>query len=516
VCALTRQVRDAWTQGEERLGRQWPVWILGLLIYAGAGFMIMTRFRIPTILHLVVFMMAGAVLSVTALKIEWGVFALGLILPFSRPGVTIGSAGAFQISAFNFAVVGVSFAYLLRYLADPAFADRGPLVQRTRVDPLLAMFGVLVVLSTINSLNLGHTPLTTTLTFSFLKEQLLYFLWFYLLVTVLRTPGDVRTFAFFFAVAGLIASFYGMALRLTGGAAAITPGTMQTDLEVGAGGRMGGGWLGIGHPNMFAALLLMTVPIWFFAVGHLKHGFRRIVAEIAVINGFLGLLFTYSRSAWIGSVLGMGLVGLADRRALSRIILFAVVFAIAAQSVLLFTMNVNLGGVVMSRFQQFQESDYSNRPQIYESAISLIGDHPWLGVGLGAFEKHAPATPMGWTPQHAHNVFLAYAAETGIPAAIVFLVLIVFALVVSVLNLRRIGRIPGYGFVALGSCGGLVAVTSQMMAVQVFHHRILGFGLYAVLAIVVSLDRLIREGEFERLGQEAGPQVSRLSPWIEE
>jgi O-antigen ligase len=265
---------------------------------------------------------------------------------------------------------------------------------------------------------------------------------------------------------------------------------------------------------MFAALLLMTMPIWFFAVSHLKHGIRRFVAEVAVINGFLGILFTYSRSAWMGSLLGVGLVGLADRESLKRIFLFGIVFVIAAQTVVLFTIDMNLVEVVVTRIQQLETTTFSARPYIYASAIQVIKAHPFMGVGLGAFPAHAPATPMGWVPSHSHNVYLAYAAEAGIPAAFFFSILVIRILAMAVRNLRATGRIPGYGFIALGSCGALMGLVVQTMAVQVFHHRILGFGFYALAAMVVVLDRLIREGQFKDLASGEPGESSKNSPWI--
>ncbi|MBN2565245.1 MAG: O-antigen ligase family protein [Candidatus Eisenbacteria bacterium] len=513
---FTRQTRERWAKGEERLGRQWPVWIFGLILYAGVGFTLLTRAHIPSVLHLVVFIMAAAVLSVTALRIEWGVLALALILPFSRPGITIGPARVFQMSGFNFALAGVVMAYVLRYLADPQFARKGPLIRRTRIDWGLALFTFLVVWSTLSSLNLGHTIMFRMRSALFLKELIMYFMWFYLIVTMVRTPRDLRQFAIIFAIAGLMASAYGMFTRLTGGAATITAGTMEEDLAAGAGGRMQGGWLGLDHPNMFAALLLMTVPIWFFAIIHIKQGIRRLLAEVAVINGFLGLLFTYSRSAWIGSFVGMGLVGLFDRKSLVRVVLFGVIFAIIAQTVLLFTINMNLVDVVISRFQQLETSTFSARPYIYKSAFSVIASHPWLGVGLGAFSAHAPPTPMGWVPLHSHNVYLSYAAEAGIPAALLFGLITLFLIVLSLRNVRRVARLPGYGFVAMGSCGALIAVTGQTMAVQIFNHRTLGFGLYALMAIVISIDRMIREGQFDDPDEDMTEQQRRASPWITE
>jgi len=511
---LAGGLRTAVTTGDEALGRHWPVWVPALFLYALAGLVLLTRVRIPSTLHLVVFIMATAVLSVTAIKIEWGILALALILPFSRPGITIDPDRIFHISGFNFALVGVSLAYTLRYLADKSFALKGVFIRRTDMDRWFFAFGFLVLISCLWSFNSGASPRVMLRTGLYLKEQALYFLWFYVLVSMLRTPSDLRRFMMLFAVAGLIASIYGMVTRFAGGEAVVTQGLIEENLEEGAGGRMEGGWLGLGHPNMFAALLLMTVPLWFFAVGHLRRAFHRFMADIAVINGFLGLLFTYSRSAWIGTFLGIGLVGLADRRALQRIVFFAVIFIIAAQTTVYFTLDMNLVDIVTKRFEQLQKTTFSARPYIYASTFTVIRQHPLLGVGLGAFAAYAPATPMGWVPTHSHNVYLAYAAEAGIPAAVIFGLIMLKLIGKSVRNLKAIGRLPGYGFVALGTAGALIGLTVQTMAVQVFHHRILGFGFYALAALIVSLDRMIREGRFDDLGPEPSAGGRASGVWI--
>ncbi len=501
---LTSGLKEAWATGDERLGKHWPIWVLALVFYAVVALFILTRVRIPSQMHLMVFIMATAVLSVTAIKIEWGILTLAVIMPFARPGITIGPYDGFQISGFNFALLGVAMAYIFRYIADGQFASLGPMLRRTRIDRNLFALGFVILISCLWSFNVNALTRITLTTGVYLKEQILYFVWFYLLVTLIRTPGDLRRFVMFFAVAGLLASIFGMITRLMGGAEAITPATMGESMGGGAGGRMEGGWFGLGHPNMFAAMLLMTMPLWFFAVGHLKYGFRRFMAEVAVINGFLGLLFTYSRSAWVGSVLGVGLVGLADKASLRRVILFGAIFLIAAQTVVLFTIDMNLLEIVATRFMDLQETAFSARPYIYESAFAVIREHPLLGVGLGAFQEYAPAIPLGWVPSHAHNVFLAYAAEAGLPAALILALLLLRLMWMSVRNLMAMGRMPGYGFIALGSCGALLGLIAQMMVVQLFSHRILGFGLYSLAAVIVSLDRMIRDGDFERLQEEAG------------
>jgi O-antigen ligase len=512
--SISRQIGATLPVRDEQLRKQWPLWTLALIVYVGASFYLLTKMRVPTPLHLVVMLMAVAILFVTLVRIEWGIMALAMVFPFSRPGVSIGPQDMFHISAFNVALVGVLFAYVMRYLGDPAFREKRPFLRRTPLDGVIAVFASLVIISVLASFNLGHSTAVKVLTLADTKELILNLAWFYLIVTLLRTPQELRQFVTVFAIGGLLAALYGLASRLSGGSAAVTQGTITTDLGGGAGGRLAGGWLGIDHPNMFAAMLLMTVPFWLFAVLHIRHGIRRIMAELAVMVGFLGLLFTYSRSAWIGSLVGMGLAGLTDRRSLARIIVFGIVFALAAQAVMLVTMNLNVVDAISSRFEDLESTGFSSRPEIYASALAVIEAHPWLGVGLGAFREHAPTIRREWVASHAHNVFLSFASEAGIPAALAFILLLGMIFRLAFRSLRASVSVPGYGFIALGATAGLVGLSAQMMAVQIFRHDMIGYGFYTLVAIVVVTHRMVKNGEFERLSETTQPGDRRAGAWI--
>jgi O-antigen ligase len=453
-------------------------------------------------MHLIVLIMAAGILVMTSIRVELGVFGLAVIMPFSRPGFTLGDPKLFHISGFNVALIGVFLAYTLRYFLDDSFAEEGPFIRGTKVDALILLFGALFVFSALAAFNYNETIYQRMMLGLSIKNQILQLLWFYMLVSIMRKPEDVRNLVVAFAIAGFLAASFGMFDRISSGGGQISAGTQSEELAVGAGGRLQGGWFGLGHPNMFGGLLLLTMPFWFFMVSHLERVWQRLAAEAAVVIGFLGLLFTYSRSAWLGSLAGLGLIGLADKNSLKRIVLFGLLFAVIAQGTVFLTTGQSLVDVVVSRFEQLEESDFSSRPEIYISAAAVVRSHPWLGVGPGMFRYHAPPTPDGLRPQHAHNVFYQFAGEAGVPAAVIFVIFFLVLINLARKNLRIVQTAKGYAFIALGAGAAIIAITAQMMAVEVFQQEILGFAIYALAAVIVTLDRMRNDGLFDAVADD--------------
>ncbi len=302
---LTRRTGELYDQSEHSLGRSWPLWAIALVFYSGAAFVVLTRVRLPTPLHLIVFLMAAIVLVLTAIRIEWAVMGLALMIPFARPGFSLGAAKTFHVSGFNVAVFGVWVVYTLRYLLEKGTVGQGPFIRRTPIDPVIAIFVFLVSAATFVGLSNMEDPLGRAQILLYFKETVFYFAWLYLVHTLIRNPTDLRRFGMLLASSGLLVAAIGLINRMSG--AAMSVGVSEAELEGGVvGGQTAGGWLGLVHPNFYGAFLIVSMPIWFFAVDHLKRVIHRTLAQAAVLLGFVGLLFTYSRSAWGGMLMGLG------------------------------------------------------------------------------------------------------------------------------------------------------------------------------------------------------------------
>jgi len=507
---LARRTGELYGQSEGVLGRSWPLWVVALVFYAGAAFVVLTRVRLPTPLHLVVFLMAAVILLLTLIRVEWAVMALALMIPFARPGFTLGSAKAFHVSGFNVAVAGVWIVYTFRYLLERGSAGRGPFIRRTPLDLLIGAFVFLVAASTFVGLSNMQDPFGRGAILLTLKETLFYFAWLYLVCTLIRNPVDLRRFAICFAMSGVLVAVLGLAARMQ--SAAISLGVSEAEVEGGVvGGRTEGGWFGLIHPNLFGAFLAVSMPLCFFAVDHLRRALHRALINAATLAGFVGLLFTYSRSAWIGILAGLASQAALHRPTLRRMAQFAVLFAVVAQVLALVTTGHGFVDLIQIRFEQLQRSGYSMRPMIFASSLQVMRRSPLVGVGGGAFSRYSAEAWEGQPLAHAHNVLMTFACEFGIPAAAVYTLLLVVVIVIASRNVKRLVRVPGYGFLAQGSLAGLIAVYMLAQFEHVFFSRDVGYAFYGVVAIVLVLERLYNEGALPPRADGAGEE--KPGPW---
>jgi O-antigen polymerase len=73
---------------------------------------------------------------------------------------------------------------------------------------------------------------------------------------------------------------------------------------------------------------------------------------------------------------------------------------------------------------RMREADpYQWRREIARSALQMIASRPWSGSGLGTFAVVYPAYAefdTGKIVDHAHNDFMEWAAEGGVPFALVW------------------------------------------------------------------------------------------------
>ena len=174
----------------------------------------------------------------------------------------------------------------------------------------------------------------------------------------------------------------------------------------------------------------------------------------------LALVFSRSRMGIAAGVSGLLLVGglhILRRRRRSAVALLLVLLLIPAS----YAAWVGLEAVI-SRFEilGYAGAMEQDRLPIWRDSLGAIGDFKWLGTGLGVYDwaaVHYQTAFLSNRYEHAHNDYLEFAAEIGIPAA-VLLFAGLWALVVRAVRTAVRARHRSAGVLAAGSAGALAAI----------------------------------------------------------
>jgi O-antigen ligase len=218
--------------------------------------------------------------------------------------------------------------------------------------------------------------------------------------------------------------------------------------------------------GLFGELLAMAVPL-LIGVLLARRSLRLSASTLALLGVALvaclaGLFFTFSKSAWLAtSIATTLLILLAARSWRSRA---AIVLAAGLAStivvpwpalVLQFTPTLDTAyRTVMvrivgeNRFDSWNPATVAGdgsvmfRVRTIEAGIDMAVAHPWLGVGLDEYHTYYlngyAIPPVDSRIDHAHSIFPELAAELGIPA----MALVVLIYAAALLALWQVYRNP--------------------------------------------------------------------------
>ena len=180
-------------------------------------------------------------------------------------------------------------------------------------------------------------------------------------------------------------------------------------------------------PNQYAAFVELILPI---AVANaVLHRGRRLV--FSGIAGFLCASVVAGGSRTGSVLVAVEVIAvwfLASLAAGTPRRLTAWSLAAVALSAALFTAVVGTD-FLLSRFRL--ADPFTGRREMFLSSLQMIRDHPWLGVGLGNWPSFYPAYAVyddGLLANQADNDWIQWAAEGGVPFALLLLPLPVWAL----------------------------------------------------------------------------------------
>lgn len=309
-------------------------------------------------------------------------------------------------------------------LAIGVAALRGRLrLRRTPLDIPLAIFVLSALVSTVVAVNRNLAMFGSYGRYEGFLTILLYTLLFWLAVQSLDGPKDATLVLRALLGAAFVVAMLTILQVATG--SLNSPGQAETGFSFGGVLR---GYGTFGNPNALGAFLAALLPVAVWEVLAARSLSSRWLAANLVIVLTLGLVVTFSRSSWLGAVIGvMAVLFVATPPRMRWVTLVApaaVLLVIAGQSRLGHqTAAPNVvqaaGGRLNTLDAPLAASSSQFRLHVWMDSLSLIASRPIVGYGPDTFGLVYPKFQTGnWAPgaiiDRPHSEPLGIAASQGL------------------------------------------------------------------------------------------------------
>ena len=167
---------------------------------------------------------------------------------------------------------------------------------------------------------------------------------------------------------------------------------------------------------------------------------------------------------------------------------------------------------VVNRFNSIDQSGLG-RLNIYLASLPMVHEHWLTGIGLGSYDLLSPVYLKGLPAQvhfdHAHNEYLEFAVELGLPAAALLFGWLATLMVRAGLGLSRLHRTEEARSTAV-----LVGTAAFAALVGLFVHGWVDFGwrLPATLFYATTLAALVATALRPRPGRSATHTRGEATP----
>lgn len=380
-------------------------------------------------------------------------------------------AGVFAIPFLPDMLVLLYMYFLLAaYLYRQVFKEERALVK-TKMDLPLILFFIVIVISTISSINFMGSIRDLALHIGGLS-----FL-FVMLNTVDNRDSFNKVVTTLVFTASLVA-LYGLYQYVVG--VEVDAAWVDVENNPDIRTRIYSVFM---NPNIFAEYLVMTIPLSVGLFWYNKKPFKKLVFLGTSLLMSLALVLTLSRGGWLGFAFSaLVFILLVERR-----FLLGVIPAALAGVYLLPDSIMNR---IMS-IGNLADSSNAYRIKMWSITGDIIRDNKWIGVGFGhipfkqTFESYIRTMPI----YHSHNSFLQITAELGIVGllAFVFLLFIVFKY-----GIMRITRSDDkyVKYIGSGAIAGLAGVLLHGMVETVLYLPKIIMTFWMLVAFILTLVRI--------------------------
>ncbi len=249
-----------------------------------------------------------------------------------------------------------------------------------------------------------------------------------------------------------------------------------------------------GHWVTYAEVLqlIASLALGLFLVAQRKKSLYGALLLVAVVGLVFALALTVTRASWVGFALSAAvmLALSVSRRTLA--IAAACAIPLILGGVILLQQRRNVG------FVDAKDQSTSWRETVWREGFQLLVSKPrhlLVGVGMDSIKGHwrewglfdEGRLPIG----HMHSNLLQIALERGVPALLVWLILlgVYTRMLVSLVRMDGLTEVRG---IALGALGGLVGFFASGVVHYNWGDSEVVTVVYLVMGLSLAVDRLVR------------------------
>lgn len=414
--------------------------LLGSLFYDGRYLEPEERkisYKLVGIVAVVLGIAAGAIspLAVTVLicailfaavvisRFEAGVFAI-LFLAAFLPTAAVAALGVLTVLGFVYALLSGRISNL----------------KPTAIAPLLAIYVLLGLCSTVTSFDLFSSAFVFVVYMVFIATYVV-------MVNTLTTRNRWYAAVATFAIGALLIAIFGIVQNFTMDATTQSwvDANMFSDIKT----RV---YATFDNPNVLGQYFIITIPLIFSLFVLSNKALNKTIWLGIFATTFVCLLFTWSRGAWVGVVLGIGLFLLIrDRR--------WIVLCVLAVLVLPFILPDSIMNRLIS-IGNTNDSSTAYRVSVWIASARMALEYWMLGVGYGsdAFAEVYSIYALNGAGYalHAHNFYIQLIVDVGIGGFITYLLVVLTAYkeistvkndyAIKTISLAFVGILAGYLF----------------------------------------------------------------------
>lgn len=419
---------------------------------AGLVFGIASFFVRPIIL------LAGIALLICAyivlIRPECGVLGIMILVPFTPTLALVG------------AVLYTAVCYLLKVMCG----------KRSLKFDLLDIFVLLFIIL------LGFGGLVSSSAAS-LKPVLVYVAFaigYFLVVNLIRSKEWIARCIVGFSLSASFVALYGIYQNFFG---KVEQTWQDTEMFEDISGRVVSTFE---NPNVLAEYLIMILPLVVTIFLISKKTSQKAFGFVGTVLITLCIIYTWSRGAWLGILIG----ALIFLLMYSRHTLTGLLFCSLGIPFLPFVLPESITSRFLS-IGNLADSSTSYRVNIWRGALRMLEDY-WpsgIGVGYEAFKMVYPFYSLSGaeTAQHVHNLYLQIVVELGIFALIIFIVTI-FIWAQSCIELHKTETRPEKYLSNAIFCG-LLAVLAQGLTDYIWYN----YRVFLVFWLILGLGVAIRK-----------------------